>query len=72
MVIQPEDEDYSVPEGPVQYHIIPIVLIGMKESGLECNVTVHTEDIPGGATGELLKHVQHTFYTAYKCMLFLR
>ena len=53
MVIQPEDEDYSVPEGPVQYHIIPIVLIGMKEPGLECNVTVHTEDIPGGAIGKL-------------------
>ena len=71
MVIQPEDEDYSVPEGPGdQFVTIPIALIGIKEPGLECNVTVHTENIPGGATGELLKHVQHTFYTAYKCMLF--
>ena len=58
MIIEPEDEDYSVLEGPGdQFVTIPIVLIGMKESGLECNVTVHTEDIPGGAIGELCNTV---------------
>ena len=53
VVIEPEDPTYTIQEGsPVQYIDIPIVLRGMKEPGLECNVTVHTED--GSAIGKLL------------------
>ena len=51
MIIEPENETFYVPEGPAQYMDIPIVLDGMKESGIECNVTVHTED--GSAIGKL-------------------
>ena len=58
VVIQSEDEEYSVPEGPsAPYITIPIVLIGMKEPGLECNVTVQTATISGDAIGKLRKHV---------------
>ena len=53
VVIEPEDPTYTVPEGPPnQYIDIPIVLIGMNEPGLECNVSVHTED--GSAIGRLI------------------
>ena len=58
MIIESEDDEYSVPEGPPDQSItIPIILIGMKEPGLECNVTVHTEDIAGGAIGKLCNTV---------------
>ena len=58
VVIQSEDEEYSVPEGPsVPYITIPIVLIGMKEPGLECNVTVQTATISGDAIGKLCKQI---------------
>ena len=53
MIIQSRNENYTVQEGDVVYLTIPIILIGMKEPGLECNVTVHTEDVPGGAIGKL-------------------
>ena len=52
MLIEPEDPTFTIPEGPpVQYVDIPIVIRGMKELGLECNVTVHTVD--GSAWGKL-------------------
>ena len=50
-MIEPENETFYVPEGPAQHMGIPIVLDGMKEAGIECNVTVHTED--GSAIGKL-------------------
>ena len=51
MIIEPENETFYVSEGPAQYMDIPIVLNGMNEAGIECNVTVHTED--GSAIGKL-------------------
>ena len=57
MIIQSRNENYTVQEGDVVYVTIPIILIGMKEPGLECNVTVHTVDVPDGAIGKLCNRI---------------
>lgn len=52
VIFQPEVPEYTIPEGPPpQIFCIPIVVIGMIGPGRECNVTVHTTDIPGDAIG---------------------